>query len=181
MRVIAGKYRGRRLAGPKHQGLRPTADRVKEALFNIIGARITDAVFLDPFAGTGAVGIEALSRGAARVVLADQNIQSIKLIRENLKVISPEDPVSLLHMPVSRALERLARGEIRFDIVFLDPPYEAGLLPETIAAIAKYRLLKENGVLVVEHPRKDILPDWGFGPADLRNYGDISLSFFMVK
>lgn len=181
MRVIAGKYRGRRLSGPKHQGLRPTADRVKEALFNILGTRIEDAVFLEPFAGSGAVGIEALSRGAAMAVLADQNMQSIKLVRENLKVVSPADPVRLLHLPVDRLLERLAREALCFDIIFLDPPFEAGLLPETMAAIEKYRLLKDNGVLVVEHPRKDAPPQWGPGAADTRNYGDISLSFFMVK
>lgn len=181
MRVIAGKYRGRRLTGPKHSGLRPTADRVKEALFNILGARIEDAVFLDVFTGTGSIAIEALSRGAGRVVMNDQNQASIRLIRENLKLVDPVDPIRLLHLPAGRAVEILAKDGETFDIIFLDPPFEGGLLPDTVAAIQKNKLLKEDGVLVIEHPRKLIVPDFNFTSRDTRNYGDISLSFFMVK
>lgn len=178
MRVITGKYRGRSLKGPSHSGLRPTADRVKEALFNILGARIIEADFLDLFAGTGSIGIEALSRGANSVVFADANRLSIKLLQDNLKILSPDEKVRVCHGAAKQCIEILAREKADFDLIFLDPPFEEGLLPETMAGILQHRLLRDDGILIVEHPGKAIISDPGFKAFLARVYGDIGLTFF---
>jgi 16S rRNA (guanine966-N2)-methyltransferase len=177
MRVIAGKYRGRTLKGPKHQGVRPTADRVKEALFNIIGAGIDDANFLDLFAGTGAVGIEALSRGAKSVVFADENYLSIKLLNENVKILASSDQYRVYHLNAEQTLELLAKENSCFDLIFLDPPFKAGLVQQTIQLIVDYGLLKSGGLLVVEHPRALEITHGELKNFRDRRYGDISLTF----
>lgn len=181
MRVIAGKYRGRTLQGPKHKGLRPTADRVKEALFNIIGSRIVDADFLDLFAGTGGIGIEALSRGAASVVFSDMNPQSIKLLRQNVSFLEPQEKVYIYPLRAEKTIEVLAKEQKNFDVIFLDPPFDAGLLDETILQINEFNLLREAGWLIAEHPDKIELFKSGICPfvkEGTRRYGDICLTFF---
>jgi 16S rRNA (guanine966-N2)-methyltransferase len=178
MRVITGKYRGRILKGPRHQGLRPTADRVKEALFNILGARITAAAFLDLFAGTGGIGIEALSRGANSVVFVDENISSIRLLKQNLHFVSPRDQIRVIHLAAAKAVDLFAREKAAFDIIVLDPPFHAGLLDRTVTALWENRLLKPGGVLVAEHPRKHPVPNLISAEAQTRNYGDINLTFY---
>lgn len=176
MRVIAGKYRGRTLKGPKHEGVRPTADRVKEALFNILGAGVQGAVFLDLFAGTGGIGIEAVSRGAASVVFVDQSFLSIKLIYENLRILQPDEQVRVLHLSFERAIDLLAKENLSFDLIFLDPPFEGGILIQAIQKILEKNLLKTAGIIIAEHPRKFnlVLPEL---EGKTRNYGDIGLTF----
>ncbi len=178
MRVIAGKYKGRVLKGPKHEGLRPTADRVKEALFNIIGSRIIDASFLDLFAGSGAIGIEALSRDAASVVMVDENKQSIKLIYENCGFLTEEDQPRILNMPALRALQLISKEALTFDLIFLDPPFQKGLLDNTINKIAELKLLKPGGLVVAEHSRDFQFGELQWDLIESRNYGDIGLTFF---
>ncbi|HYH02156.1 MAG TPA: 16S rRNA (guanine(966)-N(2))-methyltransferase RsmD [Bacillota bacterium] len=178
MRVITGKYRGRVLKGPKHQGLRPTADRVKEALFNIIGPVIVDADFLDLFAGTGGIGIEALSRGAQSVVFVDAKGASIQLLKSNLHFIDPGDQVRVIQALAGKALPMLANEGTGFDIIFLDPPFEAGLLDQTVKAVWELELLRPEGILVAEHPRKLELTQPAGIETQVRHYGDISLSIF---
>ncbi len=180
MRVVAGTYKGRLLKGPKHKGLRPTADRVKEALFNIIGTRVIDASFLDLFSGSGAIGIEAISRGAVNVVLVDENLASIKLIKENCKILSAADQPRLLHLAAGRALQLLADEGTAFKLIFLDPPFQAGLLTETINAIADLNLLKEDGILIAEHPRDLSFGETGLESFNTRFYGDIGLTFYKL-
>ncbi len=180
MRVITGKYRGRPLVGPKHAGLRPTAERVREALFNIISTKIINASWLDLFAGTGAVGIEALSRGASSVVLVDDNYLSVKLIKTNLKVLEQGEPVHLLSMSAARAVNFLAQKKAQFDLIFLDPPFEANLLRETMALIAAKDLLRTDGWLIAEHDKRLVemqqIPD--YQRIQTREYGDLALTFF---
>lgn len=178
MRVITGKYRGRTIKGPSHSGLRPTADRVKEALFNILGARILEADLLDLFAGTGSIGIEALSRGANSVVFADANRQSIQLLKENLKILSPDEKVRVCHSTAGQCIEMLAREAVNFDLIFLDPPFEEDLLPETMAGIFRNHLLREEGILIIEHPAKITVSNPAFTAFLTRKYGDIGLTFF---
>lgn len=178
MRVITGKYRGRTLKGPSHEGLRPTADRVKEALFNILGARIIEADVLDLFAGTGSVGIEALSRGANLVVFADANRLSFKLLQENLKILSADEKVRVFHNTAAQCIELLAREKACFDLIFLDPPFKEGLLPGTMMEISRNHLLREDGILIVEHPGKLTVTADGYTCFLTRSYGDIGLSFF---
>jgi 16S rRNA (guanine(966)-N(2))-methyltransferase RsmD len=176
MRVIGGKYRGRSLKSPKHEGVRPTADRVKEALFNILGARLQGAAFLDLFAGAGGIGIEAISRGAASVVFADQSVQSIKLINQNLSILQPVEQVRVLNLSFRRAIDILAKKNYLFDLVFLDPPFEGGILTQAIQGILAKNLLKADGLIIAEHPSKYkiILPEL---EGKTRNYGDIGLTF----
>lgn len=178
MRVITGKYRGRTLKGPDHSGLRPTADRVKEALFNILGARINDADVLDLFAGTGSIGIEALSRGANSVVFADANRLSIKLLHENLKILSADEKVRVCQTTAAQCIEILAKEKAGFDLIFLDPPFDEGLLPDIMAKISRNCLLRADGILIVEHPGKLAISGDGFTGFLTRSYGDIGLSFF---
>ena len=178
MRVIAGKYKGRILKGPKHEGLRPTADRIKEALFNIISPKIGEADFLDLFAGTGAIGIEALSRNAKMVVFADANPTSIQLLKNNIRFLDPKDHFRIIQSPVERTLAILAKQSFSFDLIFLDPPFQAGLLPKTIELIINYQLLKERGILIIEHPRQLTFEIPSTLKIDLtRDYGGISLTF----
>jgi 16S rRNA (guanine966-N2)-methyltransferase len=178
MRVITGKYRGRVLKGPKHQGLRPTADRVKEALFNIIGVRIQAADFLDLFAGAGGIGIEALSRGANSVVFVDANQASVELLQSNLYFIEPEDNLRVIHAEAAKALQLLAREQKCFDLIFLDPPFRAGLLEQSIQTIFTANLLKTTGLLIAEHARKFTFTVDFPGVIETRHYGEISLTLF---
>jgi 16S rRNA (guanine966-N2)-methyltransferase len=176
MRVITGKYRGRVLKGPKHKGLRPTAERVREALFNIIGAQIIAADFLDLFAGTGAIGIEALSRGANSVVFVDAHSVSLKLLQSNLHFIEPEANLRVIHADAEKALQILAREQKCFDLIFLDPPFEAGLLEQAVRTILATNLLQTTGFLIAEHARKFTFSTDCPGVRETRHYGEISLT-----
>jgi 16S rRNA (guanine966-N2)-methyltransferase len=180
MRVIAGKYKHRTLKSPKHEGLRPTADRIKEALFNIIGAKIIEADFLDLFAGSGAIGIEALSRDAKTVVFADINPASIRLLKDNIRFLDPSDRFRIIQCPVERTLAILSKEGLSFDLIFLDPPFQAGLLPKVIDLIIYYHLLKDNGILIAEHPRPLTFNIPTLNILLTRNYGDVSLTFFKI-
>src|SRR5918912_1196595 len=162
MRVIAGKYRGRNLRSPPSMQVRPTSDRLRETLFNVLAPRIEGARFLDLCAGSGAVGIEALSRGAAHVTFVDRSRKMCGLIEANLDLCGvPED---LTEVVLSEAAEFLRRArardvENRWDIVFFDPPYATDYLP-TLAAFSSGALLDpEGGVLIVEHHHKNEMKD----------------------
>ena len=158
MRIITGSARGCRLQTPQGQETtRPTADRVKESVFNILGSMVQDRRVLDLFAGTGNLGLEALSRGAAAAVFADRT--TADLIRENARRTRLEDRVQVLSGDVFAILRRLeAQGE-RFSLIFCDPPYHKGLWQQALAAIDAGNLLAEDGILIVEHGAdEDILP-----------------------
>ena len=179
MRLTGGEGRGRRLRGPGREGVRPTTDRVREALFDVLGARVRDAAFLDAYAGTGAVGIEALSRGASRVVFLERNPRLLRLIGLNLEVGAWAGTCEIIPGDVVGSLERLAERPGRMDIVFLDPPYEEPPGPDLLAAAA--RLLRPSGLLVVEHrsSRPAGIPDDGcLRPVRTYRHGDTSLTTF---
>jgi 16S rRNA (guanine(966)-N(2))-methyltransferase RsmD len=180
MRVIGGNARGRRLKVPKGRDLRPTAARVKEALFNILPHDLTGAKILDLFAGTGNLTIEALSRGAAESILIDSSPQSGKAIRENLRRLDLAARTKVWITPVSRALRLLARRGETFDMIFLDPPYDQKLVESTLNSIAKGGLLRESGVVIAEHSRREQVKAHyaGLVLSDQRHYGETDLSFF---
>src|SRR5512145_2444605 len=136
MRVIGGNARGRRLKVPKGRALRPTAARVKEALFNILPRDLSGLRLLDLFAGTGNLTIEALSRGADEAIMVDDSAQSGRAIRENLRRLGLTDRVRLWSMPVERALRQLERRHEAFDLIFADPPYGQRLVERTLRIIA---------------------------------------------
>ena len=151
MRVISGLAKGRKLQTMEGLSTRPTTDRIKETLFNIIAFDLPEANFLDLFAGSGAIGIEALSRGASRAVFVEHNPQCQQIIRENLMHTQLDKLGSVLGLEVQEALTLLAKEESIFDIIFLDPPYQAGLAEPTLSGIVKGGLLKKDGYIIVEH------------------------------
>ena len=183
MRVIGGNARGRRLKVPKGQAVRPTSDRVKEALFNILPHDLSGIRLLDLFAGTGNVSIEAISRGAAEAILIDSSEKSGKVIRENLRSLNFTDRASVRIVPVSRALRLLARRGETFDMIFLDPPYQRSWVRACLEPISSGNLLRKSGTLVVEHSARE-QPETEYGSLvlkDQRKYGDTWLSFFEHK
>jgi 16S rRNA (guanine966-N2)-methyltransferase len=181
MRVIAGKYGRRRLKGPGGLGLRPTSDRLRETLFDILGAAVTGSFFIDGFAGTGAVGIEALSRGARHVVFIEQNPRACGLIRANLAALDAGGAAELITGDVARALAALAARGASADFLFLDPPYrETGKLGAALDFLGRSSLLGPEAALIVEHPRKGELPERVGRLVRTRavKQGDAALSFY---
>lgn len=180
MRVIGGNARGRHLKVPKGQTLRPTAARVKEALFNILPHDLSGTKVLDLFAGTGNLSIEALSRGAAAAILVDRSARSGRTIRENLRRLGLADRTQLWIMPVPQALRLLGRQGETFDLIFLDPPYDRNWIGGTLKLIGQGRLLGESGVLIAEHSqRENVEPRYNsLVLHDQRRYGSTLLSFF---
>ena len=149
MRVITGTARGRRLKELEGMETRPTTDRVKEGLFSAIQFEIEGRKVLDLFAGTGQLGIECLSRGAASAVFVDRRADAVKLIRENLKLTELSDRARVV---AGDSMEFLKSLKERFDIVLLDPPYAAGLLEPAIAHLTAFDILNPHGIIVAEHP-----------------------------
>jgi 16S rRNA (guanine(966)-N(2))-methyltransferase RsmD len=190
MRIIAGEYRGRVLKSPAGLQTRPTSDRLRETLFNVLAPRLEGARFLDLCAGTGAIGIEAVSRGATFVTFVDRVHKMCALIEENLDLLGvPEEQTEVVKGEAAEFLKRTARsdgvdwrgGSRPWDVVYFDPPYSIDYLPVLRAFGANTReLLREGGILVVEHHHKNALPET---VGDLRRWrvlkqGDTSLSFY---
>ncbi|MEN6486971.1 MAG: 16S rRNA (guanine(966)-N(2))-methyltransferase RsmD [Syntrophobacteraceae bacterium] len=180
MRIVAGEFRGRRLHVPRGEQIRPTTDRVREAIFSIVSPHIAEARVLDLFAGTGAMGLEALSRGAASAVFVDQRREAVRLVGSNIDLCGARDRARIVQGPVERAIRRLADGGEKFDLVFMDPPYGMGYVERTLPHLGE---IAAEGVLVVaEHHVKDILPDrvGEWMRVRERRYGDTLVSFFEI-
>jgi len=158
MRVIAGSARKMRLKAPRGNDIRPTADQVKEALFSIIGNRVVGAIFLDLFAGSGAIGIEALSRGAGKAIFVDSSRQSILLIKENLSRTGFSEKASVLESDALQAIKGLSIKKIKADLIYLDPPYAEKLNTLVIDKIIEHAIIANNGLIIVEHAYDD--QDW---------------------
>ena len=146
MRIISGTARGRKLKEPVSQNIRPTTDKTKESIFNIIQFDIEGRRVLDLFAGTGQIGIEALSRGARSVVFIDSSTESVKLIRENLKICGFSDMSTVYMRDVLRCLE----NDDKFDLIFIDPPYDSQLADKAISKIVEFDKLNINGIIILE-------------------------------
>jgi 16S rRNA (guanine966-N2)-methyltransferase len=158
-RIIGGRGKGRRLKAPGGLATRPTGARVRQSLFDILAPRLPGCRFLDAFAGTGAVGLEALSRGARAVVLVDSSAAAIAAVRENARALAASGEARILRQDALVAMEALAaRGE-RFDVVYLDPPYESDLYLRSLLAVSESGLLAPGGVAVAEHFHKAPLPE----------------------
>ena len=185
MRVIAGKYKGRKLNSPDDSSVRPTTDKAKEALFSILTNEIYGARVLDLFAGTGGLGIEALSRGASYCLFADSSRRSLDLIRSNLAHCAVEEETRVAAGDYAKVLKNLARRiedglEEPFDIILLDPPYDAGYLNKAFRLIAEGGILAEDGLIVAEHRKHEELPEvlYGFTRTKERRYGVVKLSIY---
>jgi 16S rRNA (guanine966-N2)-methyltransferase len=182
MRVIAGQFRSRQLKSLKGPALRPTSDRLRETLFNILALRIGGARFLDLFAGTGAVGIEAVSRGAAFVVFVESHPPAARLIGQNLAALGIAGNVRVMNSGAVPAVTRLAaEGLPPFDFVFLDPPYaQEDDYRATLEALDKAPLVGASGVVVVEHRKSFALPERVGRLEQFRRLrqGDAALGFY---
>ncbi len=158
MRVIAGAAKGHRLETTEGMATRPTTDRIKETLFNIIAFDLPECSFLDLFSGSGAIGIEALSRGAETAVFVENAAECQRVITKNLQHTKQQDKAKLLKMDVLSALDRLAAEGQVFDIIFMDPPYASDLYGTVLEKIAEKGLLKQNGYIITERSSQISLP-----------------------
>jgi len=180
MRVIAGSAKGRRLATLRTLALRPTPDRVREALFDILGDRIAGARVLDLFAGSGAVGLEALSRGARAIVFVEGHQPACRLIDKNLLACGLQDRARVWRADVLKALPLLKAEQQRFELIFLDPPYQSSLVEDTLKELGDGRLLAPDGQVVAEHFFKRILLSQYGVLSRIRQarFGDVALDFY---
>lgn len=179
MRVIAGLARGQRLKSGKGDKARPTTDRAKESLFNILGNLVVDTEFLDLYAGFGGIGIEALSRGAKHVVFVEKDVKHHKIIQENVKMTKFEDQAQVICGDVLKVLPTLKKS---YDLIYLDPPYESGVYGETLELIHAHQVLVHDGILILEHSR-DIKPEISehYEVRKYKQYGEVGLTFLVWK
>lgn len=172
MRVDSGIYKGRKLIENKYDHIRPTTDKVRQALFTKLQLFIQDKKVLDLFCGTGAIGIEALSWGASEVVFVDKDIRSVKMTRENLNNLNIKAKV--LHSPCESFLNFCNQ---KFDLIILDPPYKSGLYEKVLNKIFEKEILSEDGIIVCEHAKLDTFDYSPFFVFDQKNYGNITLTY----
>jgi len=183
MRVISGTYRGLQLATLKGGNLRPTSDQMRETLFDVLGPGVEGATFLDAYAGSGAVGIEALSRGANEVVFIEHHRPAQQLIRKNLEALGIKSGYYLIRSTVASGLERLEQEGSQFDYVFLDPPYkEIGEYHHILRLLGRSHLLDSQSLVIAEHSRYCVLEE-GYGGLRrdrLIRHGDAQLGFYRM-
>ncbi len=185
MRVISGTARGTKLNSIDSKETRPTLDRVKEALFNIIQSKIEDSVVLDLFAGSGAIGIEFLSRGSKKVYFCEKSHIAAQMIKQNLEKTRLSSKSEILEMDFKKCLSKLSNGSIKFDAIFIDPPYKADIAIEAVKQIVSLGLLEKNGVIIIETDEKERdlkeLENLQVEVYDLRKYGRVYLMFLNRK
>ncbi|CCY46423.1 methyltransferase putative [Firmicutes bacterium CAG:822] len=171
MRIISGKYKGKKLNGFNIEGTRPTMDRVKESLFGMIQTYIPDSIVLDLFAGSGALGLEAVSNGAKECYLIDNNVEAIKTIKENSQNF--EEQLNIIHIDYKKFLKTTDK---KFDIIFLDPPYKEKQLDTSLRIIEERGLLNENGIVICEyeigepHTNLELIKEKSYGPKKIKIY-----------
>lgn len=180
MRIIGGQYRSRTIAMPKGVEIRPTQDKVREAIFNILGD-VSGKVVLELFAGSGAFGIEAISRGAKSATFVDNNFRCAQTIRSNLESLDvPHSKYDIIKTNALGVLPRLAKSEEKFDIIFMDPPYYKGMAKNCLINIDSYDIVSPVGLVIVEHFKKDALDAEleRFLFLDERRYGDTLITIY---
>jgi len=182
MRIIAGRFKGLRIPSPRKGNVRPTTDRIREALFSILGSLVNGAQVLDLFAGTGAFGFEALSRGAASVVFVDQDREIARILGTTVKSLGIEDQVRILSFSAAKALKFLRETGNKFGIVFLDPPYGAQMVPKLMLDPDLPSLLDSRGLLVVETEANapQVAPPSTLRMSFNRRYGDTRIEIFIA-
>jgi len=180
MRIIAGWARSRRLVAPPGASTRPTSDRVREALFNIMGPPPPQTRVLDLFAGSGGLGLEAMSRGAMSAVFVEKAAPALKCLRQNIEALDLAGDTIVLGDDVDRALKRLADREHRFHWVFVDPPYKGGHAEATLQRLGTGGVITESASVMVEHDRRTTLPEsvGVLTRSDQRSWGDTTVTFY---
>ncbi len=183
MRIIAGRFKGLRLRSPRKQGVRPTTDRVREALFSTLGSAVVDSRVLDLFAGSGAFGFEALSRGAASVVFVDDDRRVTQTLLETGDVLHVMDQVKIITTSADKAVKTLADSAERFTIVFLDPPYGTGWIQEIVESPDLEKLFAPDGLLIIEREEKApaLSTPEGFSREFSRKYGGTLVEIFRYE
>ncbi|RKY43277.1 MAG: 16S rRNA (guanine(966)-N(2))-methyltransferase RsmD [Candidatus Makaraimicrobium thalassicum] len=183
MRIIGGKYRGRRIKQPGFAAVRPTKDRIREAVFNIIAAKVPGAGVLDIFAGSGAYGLEALSRGAEKALFVEKNRRCGRAIGENIRLLGAEERARIITGDVFKSMELLAKSGQSFDLAFSDPPYNRGMAKKTLIIINHYDILKPAGLLIIEHHRAEDIPEveGNVSIFKQKTYKNIFISVFLKK
>lgn len=182
MRIIGGSLGGRKLASIRGMAIRPTADRVREAVFNILGSQLREAVVLDLFAGTGALGLEALSRGARRTVFVDHAAQAITVIRKNIALCRIEDSAHVLQWDIIQNLHCLRPYQGVFNLIFIDPPYKRQMIAAALIHLTEACLASPRAVVVAEHDASETIqlpPGWHL--TDQRRYGHTGISFLTYQ
>ena len=180
MRIIGGIKGSQRIKSSKSRNLRPTMDRVRETVFNILGERIVDSRFLDLFAGTGSVGIEALSRGAKHVFFIEKDNKAAKILRENLNSLGFERVNRILIMDFTKAVKFMKNSCEEFDVIYVDAPYASGFSAVSLRLLSDFDILKQNGLILAEHFHKNKMEE-RFGNLKLfrvKKIGDTCISFF---
>lgn len=181
MRITGGSARGRKIYAPKSDSVRVTSDRIRETLFDILPP-MEGTMFLDIYAGTGSVGIEALSRGSAGAVFIEKDTGHAEALRKNIILCGFDTASHVLVTSARRGIHLLSERQQRFDIIFADPPYDKGDVAETLHVPGLNRLIAEKGVLVFEHSFREQIPDIDIlSQVDQRRYGDTVLSFFKLS
>lgn len=180
MRIVAGKNKGNILKSPKDLSVRPTSEKVREALFDILGTSVKETCFLDLFAGTGAAGIEALSRGAKKVIFIEKELKCIKIIKENLEKTRNSQNAVVYKIDFLSGLKLLAKKNYLLDYIFLDPPYSKGLVNMSLLEIAELPILRKNGLVIAQHYKKEkVMKNLNnLRLFNQRRYGECYLSFF---
>jgi 16S rRNA (guanine(966)-N(2))-methyltransferase RsmD len=180
MRIIGGQFKGRKINFPDKKGVRPTKDRIREAVFNVIAGKVPGAKVLDLFAGSGSYGLEALSRGADTAIFVDKDRQCCNVINENLVSLGLERNNYIECDTVSRFIEKKNGKDFKFDLIFADPPYDKGLLKKALIMIYQYDILNPSGLLITEHGMCESLPDvkGNFSLFKQKTYKDIKISYF---
>jgi 16S rRNA (guanine(966)-N(2))-methyltransferase RsmD len=181
IRVISGTYKGKKLKRVPSSLVRPMPDKLKQSLFNILHDEIKGAHFLDGFAGTGSVGIEALSRGAGTVVFIDEYYPAIKVLRENLARCGAEDQARVIHREFNRAIIRLSKEGVGFDLIFLDPPYKLLEDRDPLKVLAKRAVVNPGGKIILRHYRKIKPRNKFFRLKRSVTLGDDTLSFYILN
>lgn len=183
MRIIAGLAKGRRLLPPEGMGTRPTLDRVKESIFDILGYKTENAIVLDAFAGTGSLGLEACSRGAKFCYLVDKGKETFKILEKNIENLRFNDKCKCFNMDSYEALNYFSNHNIKFNLIFIDPPYSKEMIPPAVDIISEKNLLEENGLIATKIDTKEELY-YGNDKIilfDHRKYGNTTICFYKQK
>ena len=183
MRITGGELRGIPIRAPGGKRTRPTSDKIRQAMFNVLGDSVAGAEALDLFAGSGALGIEALSRGAESVVFVEKDTAAVRAINANIEKAALSDRTRVFRTDFRSALTRLSREDAKFDIIFIDPPYEGDFLADVRAAFQENGVTTKESIIVVEHFAKTSPPELlsGLPLADTRSYGQTALSYYYLR
>lgn len=185
MRIISGSARGTKLVTLQGENTRPTLDRVKESLFSIIQNKILDAHVLDLFSGSGALGLETLSRGAKSAILCDNNIEAIKIINQNVEKTKMKDKAIVIKNNYTKCLETLQNENVKFDLIFLDPPYKTNFAIDALKTILNLDLIADDGIIIIEteDEQREIknMELININIIDIRKYGRVKLMFLSRK